>query len=101
MIVWELLKDNLYDFYKYLTDNNNTEYFTVERIQKLTKQILICLDFIHDLNIIHCDLKLENILMRSITVATCKAIDFGSSCFVHDHLSAYINQDPIEPQKIF
>ena len=90
MIVSELLKDNLYDFYKYLTDNNNTEYFTVERIQKLTKQILICLDFIHDLRIIHCDLKPENILMKSITDATCKVIDFGSSCFVHDHLSAYI-----------
>ena len=90
MIVSELLKDNLYDFYKYLTDHNNTEYFTVERIQKLTKQILICLEFIHDLKIIHCDLKPENILMKSITDATCKVIDFGSSCFVHDHLSAYI-----------
>ena len=90
MIVSELLKDNLYDFYKYLTDHNNTEYFTVERIQKLTKQVLICLDFIHDLKIIHCDLKPENILMKSITDATCKVIDFGSSCFVHDHLSAYI-----------
>ena len=90
MIVSELLKDNLYDFYKYLTDNNNTEYFSVERIQKLTKQILICLEFIHDLKIIHCDLKPENILMKSITEATCKVIDFGSSCFVHDHLSAYI-----------
>ena len=66
MIVSELLKDNLYDFYKYLTDNNNTEYFSVERIQKLTKQILICLEFIHDLKIIHCDLKPENILMKSI-----------------------------------
>ena len=90
MIVSELLKDNLYDFYKYLTDNNNTEYFSVERIQKLTKQILICLEFIHDLKLIHCDLKPENILMKSITDATCKVIDFGSSCFVHDHLSAYI-----------
>ena len=90
MIVSELLKDNLYDFYKYLTDNNNTEYFSVERIQKLTKQILICLEFIHDLKIIHCDLKPENILMKSITDATCKVIDFGSSCFIHDHLSAYI-----------
>ena len=90
MIVSELLKDNLYDFYKYLTDNNNTEYFNVERIQKLTKQILICLEFIHDLKIIHCDLKPENILMKSITDATCKVIDFGSSCFIHDHLSAYI-----------
>ena len=90
MIVSELLKDNLYDFYKYLTDNNNTEYFSVERIQKLTKQILICLEFIHDLKIIHCDLKPENILMKSISDSTCKVIDFGSSCFVHDHLSAYI-----------
>ena len=101
MIVSELLKDNLYDFYKYLTDNNNTEYFSVERIQKLTKQILICLEFIHDLKIIHCDLKPENILMKSITDATCKVIDFGSSCFVHDHLSAYIQSLHIVLPKSF
>ena len=62
----------------------------MERIQKLTKQILIFLDFIHDLKIIHCDLKQENIVMKSITDATCKVIDFGSSCFVHGHLSANI-----------
>ena len=89
MIVSELLKDNLYDFYKYLIDNNS-EYFTIGRIQKLTKQILICLEFIHSLKIIHCDLKPENILMKSIGEVTCKVIDFGSSCFIHDHLSSYI-----------
>ena len=90
MIVSELLKDNLYDFYKYLIDHHNAEYFTVQRIQKLTKQILICLDFIHSLKIIHCDLKPENILIKSISDASCKVIDFGSSCFIHDHLSSYI-----------
>ena len=89
MIVSELLKDNLYDFYKYLNDNHK-EYFTVARIQKLTKQILTCLEFIHSLKIIHCDLKPENILMKSISDVTCKVIDFGSSCFIHDHLSSYI-----------
>lgn len=89
MIVSELLKDNLYDFYKYINDNN-VEYFTIPRIQKITKQLLICLEFIHKLRIIHCDLKPENILMKSIKDATCKIIDFGSSCFIHDHLSTYI-----------
>ena len=39
---------------------------------------------------IHCDLKPENILMKSISDVTCKVIDFGSSCFIHDHLSTYI-----------
>lgn len=89
MIVSELLKDNLYDFYKYINDNS-VEYFTIPRIQKITKQLLICLEFIHKLRIIHCDLKPENILMKSIKDATCKIIDFGSSCFIHDHLSTYI-----------
>lgn len=89
MIVSELLKDNLYDFYKYINDNN-LEYLTIPKIQKLTKQILVCLEFIHGLKIIHCDLKPENILMKSISEVTCKVIDFGSSCFIHDHLSTYI-----------
>ena len=28
--------------------------------------------------------------MKSITDVTCKVIDVGSSCFIHDHLSTYI-----------
>lgn len=89
MIVTELLKDNLYEFYKYINDNN-IDYFTVPKIQKIAKQVLTCLEFIHKLRMIHCDLKPENILMKSISDVTCKVIDFGSSCFIHDHLSTYI-----------
>ncbi|CAD8064500.1 unnamed protein product [Paramecium sonneborni] len=89
-LVTELLKDNLYEFYKYYREKEKVNYFTVGRLQKLTKQVLIALDYIHSLKLIHCDLKPENILMKSISKCECKVIDFGSSCFIHDHLSSYV-----------
>ena len=39
---------------------------------------------------IHCDLKPENILIKSYSRCEVKIIDFGSSCFIHDHLSSYV-----------
>ena len=89
-IVTELLKDNLYEFYDYLTKNKIENYFTLPRLQLITKQILECLDYIHSLHLIHCDLKPENILIKSITDTVIKVIDFGSSSFIHDALSSYI-----------
>lgn len=52
MILTEILKDNLYDAYK-----SKPEYFTLHRIQIITKQILTALNTLHKLHIIHCDLK--------------------------------------------
>jgi serine/threonine protein kinase len=45
---------------------------------------------LHSLKLIHCDLKPENILIKSISDVNIKVIDFGSSCFIHDHLSSYV-----------
>jgi len=90
IIVTELLKDNLYEYYKYNRENEDTRYFTLGRLQKITKQILTALDFIHSLHLIHCDLKPENILIKSYSRCEVKVIDFGSSCFIHDHLSSYV-----------
>ena len=64
-IVTELLKDNLYEFYKYNREQEEKLYFTLGRLQQVTKQILISLDYLHSLNLIHCDLKPENILIKS------------------------------------
>ena len=89
-IVTELLKDNLYEFYKFNRENESEHYFTVGRLQRITKQILTALDFIHSLSLIHCDLKPENILVKSYSRCEVKVIDFGSSCFIHDHLSSYV-----------
>ena len=89
-IVTELLKDNLYEYSKYNRENENFSYFTIGRLQKITSQILVALDYIHSLHLIHCDLKPENILIKSYSRSEVKVIDFGSSCFIHDHLSSYV-----------
>ncbi|EAS00422.2 Serine/Threonine kinase domain protein (macronuclear) [Tetrahymena thermophila SB210] len=89
-IITELLEENLYEFYKFNRENEQQRYFTVGRLQKITQQILVALDFIHSLRLIHCDLKPENILMKSKPKGEVKVIDFGSSCFIHDHLSSYV-----------
>ncbi len=89
-IVTELLRDNLYEYSKYNREVEKKIYFNVPRLQSITKQILTALSFIHDLKLIHCDLKPENILIKSYSRCEIKVIDFGSSCFIHDHLSSYV-----------
>eukprot|EP00741_Cyanophora_paradoxa_P005604 tig00000912_g5432.t1 len=89
-IVCELLRDNLYEFSKYNRESGGDNYFTLPRLQKITWQCLTALHFIHSLNLIHCDLKPENILIKSYSRCEVKVIDFGSSCFITDHLSSYV-----------
>jgi len=52
--------------------------------------MIVALDLVHSLHMIHCDLKPENVLVKSISKCEIKIIDFGSSCFIQDHLSSYI-----------
>mmetsp|Transcript_126574 Transcript_126574/g.269975 ORF Transcript_126574/g.269975 Transcript_126574/m.269975 type:complete len:771 (-) Transcript_126574:151-2463(-) len=90
IIVTELLRDNLYEFSKFNRESGDEPYFTLGRLQKISKQVLTALDYVHSLRLIHCDLKPENILIRSYSRCEVKVIDFGSSCFVDDHLSSYV-----------
>merc|ERR1719436_276297 len=77
---------------KYINVNGDGDehYFTLGRLQRIAKQVLVALEYVHGLNLIHCDLKPENILIRSYSRCEVKVIDFGSSCFVDDHLSSYV-----------
>jgi serine/threonine protein kinase len=90
IIVTELLRDNLYEFSKFNRECGDEPYFTLGRLQRIAKQVLTSLDYVHSLRLIHCDLKPENILIRSYSRCEVKVIDFGSSCFVDDHLSSYV-----------
>jgi len=90
IIVTELLRDNLYEFSKYNRESGEQPYFSIGRLQKISKQILTALQYTHSLRLIHCDLKPENILFKSYSRCEVKVIDFGSSCFVDDHLSSYV-----------
>ena len=64
-LVCELLRANLYEFQKYNKESGDEPYFTNARIQKIAKQVLRSLSFLHSLGLIHSDLKPENILIKS------------------------------------
>ena len=89
-IVTELLSDNLYEYGKYVRDHRLPAYYTVPRLRSIARQILTALSFCHSMNLVHCDLKPENILFVSHSRCIIKVIDFGSSCFLSDHLSSYV-----------
>lgn len=89
-LVTELLKDNLLEYYKFNLQNESEKFFTLPTLKILSRQILEALAFIHSLDIIHCDIKPENIMVKSYSQPIFKIIDLGSSCFRHDHLSSYV-----------
>ncbi|GLC52975.1 hypothetical protein PLESTB_000694600 [Pleodorina starrii] len=89
-LVCELLRANLYEFQKYNKESGDELYFTNARIQRIARQALRSLAFLHSLGLIHSDLKPENILIKSYSRCEVKVIDLGSSCFITDQLSSYV-----------
>ena len=90
MIVTELLRQNLFEFGKFIIDNDEEPYFTIPRLSYVTRQVLIAMKFIHNIGLVHSDVKPENILLSSYSRAQVKLIDFGSSCYLTDRQSSYI-----------
>lgn len=52
-------------------------------IRTFAIQILTALNFLKENNIIHSDLKPENVLLKNKTKTGIKVIDFGTSMFSH------------------
>jgi serine/threonine protein kinase len=90
IIVTELLRQNLFEFGKFILDNDEEPYFTLPRLAFITRQCLVALRFVHNLGLVHSDVKPENILLGSYSRAQVKLIDFGSSCYLTDRQSSYI-----------
>lgn len=67
IIVSELLKDNLYEFQKYIRDSGADPYFTLPNLRTIMTQCLEALAFIHSLQLMHCDIKVR-ILSTIVTV---------------------------------
>lgn len=57
ILVSELLKDNLYEYGKFLKETGQASYFTLPRIRLIASQCLEALSFIHSLGLMHCDIK--------------------------------------------
>ncbi|KAI6200964.1 Dual-specificity kinase [Aphelenchoides besseyi] len=87
-LVFELLSYNLYD----LLRNTNFRGVSLNLTRKFGQQLAGTLVFLSspDLNIIHCDLKPENVLLCNPKRSTIKIIDFGSSCQHENRIYQYI-----------
>uniref|UniRef100_A0A182IUA7 dual-specificity kinase n=1 Tax=Anopheles atroparvus TaxID=41427 RepID=A0A182IUA7_ANOAO len=85
-ITFELMSLNLYELIK----KNNYQGFSLSLIRRFCNSIVKCLRFLDDLNIIHCDLKPENVLLKQRGSSSIKVIDFGSSCFSDRTVYTYI-----------
>ena len=84
-IVFELLSVNLYEMLK--SNKNFGMGLTFNR--HVLRQLLESLHGLTTMNIIHCDVKTENILLIPNT-SDIKLIDFGSACFEKSTLYTYI-----------
>lgn len=85
-LVFEKLSINLYQ----LLVNTSHEGISLDLIRKFGKQILHVLSFLKQNNIIHCDLKPENIVLVNQRCVQLKVIDFGSSCTTTERPHTYI-----------
>ncbi len=50
-IVCELLRDNLYELYRYISKSKWATYFTLDRVQSIAHQALTALEYMHSLNL--------------------------------------------------
>eukprot|EP00050_Salpingoeca_kvevrii_P014507 m.36891 g.36891 ORF g.36891 m.36891 type:complete len:714 (+) comp5803_c0_seq3:209-2350(+) len=91
-MVFELLSISLYD----LLSQNAFRGFSLRRVRLFCQQILDALSALHAMNIVHCDLKPENVLLAysSGDLHACKGrvklIDFGSACMQGAPTHTYI-----------
>eukprot|EP00198_Chlamydomonas_reinhardtii_P010965 XP_001700302.1 predicted protein [Chlamydomonas reinhardtii] len=66
-------------------------YFTPGRMQSIARQVLQALAFLHANQVIHADIKPENILVKNYTKCSVKVIDLGCSIYNSEaHLSHYV-----------
>ncbi|ORM39960.1 Dual specificity tyrosine-phosphorylation-regulated kinase 1B [Babesia sp. Xinjiang] len=65
--------------------------WTLKSISKMAYDILTSLKYMHRLGMINCDLKPENIVVNNGSdTPFVKLIDFGSSCYIQERLSDYV-----------
>eukprot|EP01125_Pyxidicula_operculata_P013104 TRINITY_DN4339_c1_g1_i1.p1 TRINITY_DN4339_c1_g1~~TRINITY_DN4339_c1_g1_i1.p1 ORF type:complete len:931 (-),score=243.42 TRINITY_DN4339_c1_g1_i1:545-3337(-) len=86
-LVFELLSHSLLDLVNLTVHANNQQPgLSLRMVHKFAHQLLCVLSTLSSINIIHCDLKPENVALASPNKAHIKVIDFGSSCHSWENL---------------
>ena len=91
---WDFNNKSKYQNEYYYSYKNKEWLYRMDRELKikLTKQLCLAIKEIHDRNLVHCDLKLNNILYieRENKIIL---LDFGASCYLGDRYYNYIDED--------
>lgn len=102
ILVTEMLSDSLYEHSKFNRECEDGAYFSIPRLKRIARQVVMALEYIHSLNLVHADLKPENILFVSLQRCIVKVVDFGNTTFLSDYLSSYIQTRSYRaPEAIF
>ncbi|OHT06171.1 CMGC family protein kinase [Tritrichomonas foetus] len=83
---FEILGQNMYEYSRSM----RFRPISSPTMKPIAQQILQGLAFCHSNNVVHCDMKPENILLLPGGFKSVKIIDFGSSCFVGHQRYEYI-----------
>eukprot|EP00274_Cyanoptyche_gloeocystis_P003947 CAMPEP_0196664374 /NCGR_PEP_ID=MMETSP1086-20130531/56910_1 /TAXON_ID=77921 /ORGANISM="Cyanoptyche gloeocystis , Strain SAG4.97" /LENGTH=389 /DNA_ID=CAMNT_0042000651 /DNA_START=215 /DNA_END=1384 /DNA_ORIENTATION=- len=86
-LVFEMMEfGNLY----HLLVDRGFRGLPLDMIRRFGYQILQALVFLHQNDIVHCDLKPENLLIRDLKDCVVKVADLGSACRVGDNTCTYV-----------
>lgn len=85
-IVQEVLDKNLYEILKF----TNFAGFDHKTIRTIADQLLSAITALHSMNIVHCDLKPENIMLSDVTNIKIKIIDFNNSFVNYNQSNFYV-----------
>eukprot|EP01100_Stratorugosa_tubuloviscum_P009694 TRINITY_DN4075_c2_g1_i2.p1 TRINITY_DN4075_c2_g1~~TRINITY_DN4075_c2_g1_i2.p1 ORF type:complete len:282 (+),score=82.88 TRINITY_DN4075_c2_g1_i2:280-1125(+) len=80
-LIFEPMFMNLREILK----NYGSGGISFKAVQVYARKIIIALQFLRKLNVIHCDLKLDNILVNK-EKTVCKLADFGSAKFLNEDM---------------
>jgi dual specificity protein kinase YAK1 len=85
-LLFELLGPSILD----ALERGSFRGFALNRIQAILRELLLSLAALHDLGLVHCDVKPENILFLGEFSANIELIDFGSCCISGDSSIQYV-----------
>jgi dual specificity tyrosine-phosphorylation-regulated kinase 1 len=85
-LVFDLMSHSLYDLLRV----TNLGGVSIKLVRKFGVQILHALAYLKSQNIIHCDMKPENVLLCHPERSAVKIIDFGSACKVGKQQFSYV-----------
>ncbi|CAD8082677.1 unnamed protein product [Paramecium primaurelia] len=85
-IVLEKMEKNIFEILK----QQKFRGFDYETLRQFAQQILVALNYLQKLNIIHCDLKPENVMIQDMKQKIIKLVDFGSGCINGNQVYTYI-----------